>query len=240
MHCIINKKTSVIISIIASISLISGVIYLAINNANAQQKKPHRAFVSKITVTGSTAKKITNVQTGQTTVVETVSSSKPTTIQRPASTKPVEQGPSVDELIAERDALKMAIAQLEQAIADAKNNKKDSGKCTINGQRKSLSVFQTEQAMKESTKRSKEKELATLEADLASKNAQLTKLTDENSELDEKSKSMIVGTTATSLFAAGGTAGLIVTGIDFFKTSQTEKNMNNGQLNCEKWGLIGR
>ena len=163
MHCIINKKTSVIISIIASISLISGVIYLAINNANAQQKKPHRAFVSKITVTGSTAKKITNVQTGQTTVVETVSSSKPTTIQRPASTKPVEQGPSVDELIAERDALKMAIAQLEQAIADAKNNKKDSGKCTINGQRKSLSVFQTEQAMKESTKRSKEKELATLE-----------------------------------------------------------------------------
>lgn len=240
MHCIINKKTSVIISIIASISLISGVIYLAINNANAQQKKPHRAFVSKITVTGSTAKKITNVQTGQTTVVETVSSSKPTTIQRPASTKPVEQGPSVDELIAERDALKMAIAQLEQAIADAKNNKKDSGKCTINGQRKSLSVFQTEQAMKESTKRSKEKELATLEADLASKNAQLTKLTDENSELDEKSKQLIGGTVATSLLAAGGTAGLIVTGIDFFKTSQTEKNMNNGQLNCEKWGLIGR
>ena len=239
MHCILNTKTSVIISIIASISLISGVIYLAINNANAQQKKPHRAFVSKITVTGSTGKKITNVQTGQTTVVETVSSSKPIT-QRPASTKPVEQGPSVDELTAERDALKMAIAQLEQAIADAKNNKKDSGKCTINGQRKSLSVFQTEQAMKESTKRSKEKELATLEADLASKNAQLTKLTDENSELDEKSKSMIGGTVATSLFAAGGTAGLIVTGIDFFKTVQTEKNMNNGQLNCEKWGLIGR
>jgi hypothetical protein len=128
-------------------------------------------------------------------------------------------------------------AQYAEAQADVK--KGVDLKCNFEGTTLTVAQMQarvnTEQAFVDTNK-----DYKNALDDLEKKQKEKLDLETSISEKETKLESMLGGTVALGATGLAGTGALVVSGIDFFKTLKSKKDLEGGGQVCEKYGIIGR